>query len=134
MREWFEARRDQYQDGLLRLSCTGDWDGWIRFFASGLQASADTTRHRVEQLLAWREATLLHVRAAGLSGTAERVAGDLIGAPILRAPTVARRHEITPQGAMAALRRLTELGILTEQSIGGRVQFVADPVMRLLSA
>lgn len=130
---WFESRREQYQDGLFQLSVSGDWDAWVAFFAEGVRAAADTTRHRVEQLLAWREDTLQRVRSAGLSGTAERVAGDLIGAPILRAPAVAREHGITPQGAMAALRRLTELGVLTEQSIRGRVQFAAEPVIRLLS-
>jgi cell filamentation protein, protein adenylyltransferase len=28
---WFEQRRDQYQYVLLELSCTGEWDAWLRF-------------------------------------------------------------------------------------------------------
>ena len=43
---WFEARRQEYQDGLLNLSRTGDWDAWVLFFATGVESSADTTRTR----------------------------------------------------------------------------------------
>jgi Fic family protein len=129
---WFEARRDDYQDGLIQLSLTGDWDAWITFFATGVAAAADTTRNRVEQLLIWRADALARVRAAGISGVGERVAGDLIGSPIVRAPAVARQHGVTPQGAMLALRRLAELGLVREQRVGGRVSFVAEGALALL--
>lgn len=129
---WFEAHRAAYQNGLLELSRTGIWDNWIYFFAAGVETAAGTTRVRVESLLAWRESALETVRKARLSGVAERLAGDLIGAPVLRAPQVARMHTVTPQGAMLALRRLAELGLVTEQKVGGRVSFVAGEVLRLL--
>jgi Fic family protein len=129
---WFEARRDDYQDGLLRLTESGIWDEWVYFFASGVEDSANATRTRVEALLAWREEVLTRVRAAGVSGVAERVAGELIGGPIVRAPQIARRHDVTPQGAMLALRRLVELGVLSEQRVGGRVMFVAREAFALI--
>jgi Fic family protein len=131
---WFEARRAEYQDALLALSRTGDWDEWVFFFAAGVEASADATRARVEALLQWREQALERVRAAGVSGVAERVAGELIGGPVVRAPMIARRHNVTPQGAMLALRRLVDLGLMTEQRIGGRVSFIARDAMQLLAA
>jgi Fic family protein len=131
---WFEARRDAYQGGLLELSGSGDWDAWVRFFAQGVRASADATRSRVERLFDWREQALASVRAAGVSGAAEWVAGELIGSPIVRAPTVARQHGMTPQGAMLALRRLANLGLVSEQRIGGRVSFVAEQALELLSS
>ena len=48
---WFEARRREYRDGVLALSETGDWDGWVRFFATGVGVSADSTHERVDRLL-----------------------------------------------------------------------------------
>lgn len=129
---WFEARREAYQNGLLALSASGDWDGWITFFANGLANSADQTRSRVERLLEWRGAALARVREAGVSGVAERVAGDLIGSPIVRAPAIAKEHQITPQGAMLALRRLSEVGLVVEQRSNGRVTFVAEDPLELL--
>ena len=130
---WFEARRSEYQDQLLALSQTGRWDHWVTFFSTGVEASADTTRTRVESLLAWRTKVLEKVRAAGVSGVAERVAGELIGAPIVRAPQIARAHGVSPQGAMLALRRLAELGILREDRVRGRVSFVAGEALQLLA-
>lgn len=129
---WFEARRREYQDGLLNLSRTGDWDTWVRFFATGVAAAADDTRDRMEGLLAWRDETLRTVREAGVSGVAERVAGELIGAPLLTAPRVAQAHDVSHQGAMNALRRLADLGLLREGQRRGRRTFFADRVIQLL--
>lgn len=130
---WFEARRTEYQDGLLAMSRSGEWDPWISFFADGVAASADTTRVRIEQLLLWQQRTKATAVTANLSGVAERVAAELIGSPITSAPKIARQHSVSPQGAMLALRRLAELGIVREENRGGRVRFVADEVLDLLS-
>jgi Fic family protein len=130
---WFEARRQEYQDALLALSKTGDWDSWVRFFATGVGSAAATTHTRVNTLLSWQENTLRRVREAGVSGVAERLAQDLIGAPILRASQVARRHGVTSQAAMNALRRLAALGILEERTRNGRVSFTARQVVDLIS-
>ena len=82
---WFEERREQYQDGLLNLSKTGEWEPWIWFFATGVEAAATRTHSRVDQLLAWQAQALSRAREGRASGVAERLAGQLIGAPILRA-------------------------------------------------
>jgi Fic family protein len=129
---WFEARRREYQDGLLDLSRTGDWDTWVRFFATGVAAAADDTRERIEALLAWRDEALRIVREAGVSGVAERVAGELIGAPLLTASRVSQTHEVTHQGGMNALRRLAALGLLREGERRGRRTFFADRAIQLL--
>lgn len=34
---WFEQRRNRYQSALLELSCGGDWDAWIAFFAEAIR-------------------------------------------------------------------------------------------------
>ena len=47
---WFEARRGDYYERLLGVSARGDWDGWIRFFADGLAASATDTRRSLRDL------------------------------------------------------------------------------------
>lgn len=130
---WFEARRTEYQDALLALSRTGQWNDWVAFFATGVAAAATATHARIDQLLSLQEETVRAVREAGVSGVAERVAGELIGSPILRAPLVAARHNVTQQAAMNALRKLTELKILTERNRRGRVSFRADRVVELLS-
>jgi Fic family protein len=130
---WFEARRTEYQDALLMLSQTGDWDTWVRFFATGVGAAASTTHERIDQLLSWQQAALSQVREAGITGIAERIAGELAGTPILQAGQVASQHGLSHQGAMNALRRLAELGLVAERTRKGRVTFHADAVIKLLS-
>jgi hypothetical protein len=92
-----------------------------------------STRERIDALVAWRERTLERVRGGGVSGVAERVAGELIGTPTVRAAQVAARHKVTHQGAIRALRRLAELGVVTERARRGRVLFTATDVVALLS-
>jgi Fic family protein len=130
---WFEARKTQYQDALLRLSLDGDWDAWVEFFARGVAASATATHQRVDGLLTWQDETLRKVRDAGITGVAERLAGDLIGDPILRASQVAARYDLSHQGAMNALRRLAALGVVDERTRKGRITFTASPVVELLN-
>lgn len=130
---WFEARRRDYQDGLLGLTVSGDWDAWVGFFAEGVAAGADSTRQTIEELLEWRDAALLAVRAARSSGVPERLAGELIGAPALTAGQVAARHRVSHQGAMNALRRLASLGLLEETQRRGRRTFIAAEVVRILT-
>jgi Fic family protein len=130
---WFESRRERYHDELLALVREGNWDRWVSFFATGVGASAVSTRERVDALLAWREQSLQKVRSAGISGIAERIAGELIGAPTVRAGQVAARHGVTHQGAIRALRRLVDLGIVSERARNGRVTFTATTVVDLLS-
>lgn len=130
---WFEARRAQYEDALLSLSQDGDWDRWIRFFADGVGSAASVGLERIEALLAWQEAASDVARRAGLSGVAERLARELIGLPILRPGQVASTHGVTPQAARTALRRLAELGLLTEaRSPRGWLVFRAEPVVAIL--
>jgi len=44
--EWVQANRQEYYDGLLRVSTHGEWEPWIRFFVTALaqQAEADLNR------------------------------------------------------------------------------------------
>jgi Fic family protein len=131
---WFERRRSQYQDALLSLTRTGDWDSWVRFFATGVRAAAQTTTQKIAALLAWQEHALAEVRAAGMSGVAERVAGELIAGPVQRASMVKKRHDVSHQGAMNALRRLAEIGLLEERFSHGHITFTAPEVVALLRA
>lgn len=129
---WFEAKRREYQDHLLNLSREGDWDPWVGFFAAGVAEAADAFRLRIESLLSWRDEVLDQVRKAGAVGVAERVAGELIGSPVLTASRVARNHGVSHQGAMNALRRLAQIGLVVERERNGRKSFVSERAIELI--
>src|SRR5262249_7374281 len=80
---WFEARRAEYFDRLLAVSTNGNWDGWIRFFASGIAASARETATQLRDLLAAQARLKATVRAAGIRAeTAMRVIDFAVAQPI----------------------------------------------------
>jgi hypothetical protein len=106
----------------------------VWFFATGVRAAAQTTTQKIAALLAWQAHALTEVRAAGISGLAERVAGELIGGPVLRASMVRKRHDVNHQGAMNALRRLVEAGLVEERFSHGHITFTAPEVVALLRA
>lgn len=132
---WFEQRRRDYQDHLLDVSLNGDWDGWVRFFAHGVEASALDTARRVDALLAVQERYLGLVRDAGVSGLARDIAESLIAYPYLDVPATVQRTGRTAQAVHNAMTRLVELGVLTERAgRGRRRRFTAQAVVDVLTA
>ena len=130
---WFEQRRERYQEALLELSCDGDWDTWIAFFAEGVAALAVESRRKVE-LVAVQDELRTRVQAAGKRGVSERLAADLIGWPFISRVDVARRYNLTGQGAVNAINTLVELGIVEpdHRSRGAQV-WIAPAVVSLVS-
>lgn len=134
---WFEQRRDRYQDELLALSCDGDWDRWIAFFAEGVAASAAASQTKVEDLVALQQRLREEVQRAGKRGAAERLAADLVGDPYLRGREIADRYDLSRQGALSAIRTLVDLDILEDtgsvDSHNARI-YVAPEVVRIVSS
>jgi Fic family protein len=114
---WFEQRREQYQDALLELSCNGEWDPWITFFANGVAATATESQQKVERLVALQAKLRAQVQAARRRGSAERLAADLVGQPYVTATMVAQRYNLSAQGAMNAVRALVDVGILNPSQL-----------------
>jgi Domain of unknown function (DUF6777)/Fic/DOC family len=47
---WLGGCRAEYEDGLLELSRTGDWDRWLVFFAAAVGGAAELSRQRLHAL------------------------------------------------------------------------------------
>jgi Fic family protein len=134
---WFEQRRAQYQDALLALSLSGEWDAWIAFFAKGVAASATESQTKVERLVELQEDLRSRVQSAGKRGLAERLAADLVGRPYVTPPEVATRYMVSKQGAHNAIKTLVELGILREsaqRAFSNSRRFVAPEVVEVASS
>lgn len=133
---WFEQRRDSYQDALLQLSCDGNWDPWITFFAAGVAASAAESQRKVESLVALQADLRSRVQAARKRGAAERLAADLVGQPYVTAPLVAKRYGLSGQGATNAIRTLVDLGIVrpSYRVSRGTQMYEAPEVVRTISS
>ncbi len=113
---WLEGRRRQYQDHLLSVSATGDFEPWIRFFSEAVRAQAVRAMEKIDALHDWRDEALAQLVNADVRGVAVRIVEDLLGYPLITATLTAERYGVSYQAANTAIRRLVQLGILEERT------------------
>lgn len=73
---WFEARRRDYYDRLLGVSTDSRWDDWVGFFATGIEASAASTREQMLALVEVQTSLKDRVRASSLRADSAHAAVD----------------------------------------------------------
>jgi Fic family protein len=132
---WLEQRRREYQEHLLRVSQTGDFDPLVRFMAQALHARAGAAVAQVERLLEFQEAMRERTRVGELRGVASQIAQDAIGRPVITPTLAARIYGVSYQAANKAMGRLVEAGVLRE--ITGRRYgrlFAADDVLHAIQS
>ncbi|MEX1254012.1 MAG: Fic family protein [Dehalococcoidia bacterium] len=110
---YFERLRDDYYDGLLKVSETGEWDAWLRFFLRGVELQARDAAARSRRMRRLQDdyrARLQGVR----SGNAGRLLDDVFVSPFTTAPRAVRVLGITLAAARKLLEKFVALGILDE--------------------
>lgn len=129
---WFEARRREYQDHLLEVSRTGDFDPWVNFFCAGLEARAEATVVQVQALLDYQAELAERGRELKWRGAIVHLLSDLIGQPMLTARSIAETYEVTTQAAYNMIAKLLEAEMVEE--LTGRTYdrvFVARRVLEI---
>lgn len=130
---WLEQHRREYQDGLLSVSRTGDWDTWIRFFSTAVTAQAIDAVGRVEKLLELKEGFQSRLKQEKAKGVSLRIAEDLIGYPMITATLASTVHGVSYQAANTAIARLVSMGILRQRSRGNYDRiFSCDEVLTVI--
>lgn len=128
---WLEQNRTEYQNGLLRVSQTGQWDPWVCFVSAAIHAEALEVIVRVDKLLALREG--FQTTLKGSKGVSLRIADDLIGYPMITASLAAKLYGVSYQAANSAIAKLVELGILRQRTAGRYHRiFQSDAVLTAL--
>lgn len=132
---WFEIRRSEYEDELARVSQTGEWDSWIRFFSQGVEASAIDTARRVNLMLDAQRNYVQILQDSGYrGGVARDIVESLVETPIVRVPALARRFNKTPQGIDTAVKKLLALGIVEGPYGSYGRYYVAREIYRAITA
>jgi len=131
---WFERRKGEYQDQLLDVSRTGDWNPWVRFFSAAIRDQAEITVRRINDLLRYQADVRGLLRAEKVRGVALEIAEELIAQPVVTASWAAKRHGVTFAAANNSIARLAALGVLREATGRGygRV-FRSDAVFEVLN-
>lgn len=110
---WFEARRIEYYDHLLRVSTHGDWDGYVRFFAEGLRQAADSTRDEMVALVAVQAELKERIRASALRADSAHALVDLaVANPSFTVRKVESELGLSYGRANKLVGQLVDLGVL----------------------
>lgn len=112
---YLKQHRARYYDLLTRVRTDGDWEGWLAFFAAGVQETAASAVSTAQRLVALfqhdRERILQTGRPAN---SALRVYDALRARPIDKVGALAERAGISEPTANSALRHLEQLGVVRE--------------------
>ena len=103
---WLKPRKEEYKNRLREISASGDYDPWVCFLATAVEAQAEDMVTRIEQLLTVRLELLGIVRENRIRGFAVDVVKDLIGYSSLTPSTTAKRHNVQYKTANDAFKRL----------------------------
>jgi len=110
---WFEARRSEYYDHLLAVSTHGDWENYIKFFATGLGSSANTTHERMNALVEVQESMKERIRKSNLrADTAHALVDYAIANTSFTVRGVERNLGISYGRANGLVGQLVQLGVL----------------------
>lgn len=132
---WFLRRRDQYQDLLLAVSQTGDFNTWITFFANAVAEQSEAHVRVASELLQWQTALKDELFKRKWSGVIAQVADRLIEWPILTNRTIQDLFEVSAPTAKGVTDRLVDIGALTVLgSTKYRRSFGAVEVMQLVDS
>ena len=130
---WFEARRTEYYDRLLAVSCAGEWDQWISFFAQGLEESAQTTRGQMLRLVDVQSDLKETIRASPLrADKAHTLVDYAVAHPSFTVRQVQRDLELSYGRANGLVGQLVDLGVLSSTGQTYRRRFFAPAVLDVL--
>jgi cell filamentation protein, protein adenylyltransferase len=111
---WLLRHREEYQEHLLEVSCSGNWNPWIRFFCEAISAQCSSLIAGADDLLAWLDASRKKLDERHWTGTIHKVLAGLIEWPLTTISATAARYGVTTMNATRIVNHLTEVGILTE--------------------
>lgn len=112
---WFETRRSAYYDMLFDVSSKGDWDAYVQFFATGIQASARSTLKQLSALVDAQEVMKSIIRASSLrADKALQLVDFAVANTVFSVRQVQHGLEVSYGRANTLVSQLCELGILAE--------------------
>ena len=131
----FKTYRSEYYDHLQRARLEGDWEGWLRFFLTGVTETATQATATAGTLWNLFDQDRRRIQDQGkLAGTALRVHDLLQQRAILSIPAACETLELTHPPVSKSMRRLEEMGIVRE--LTGRKRnrlYVYDSYLTALS-
>jgi len=131
---YLKQHRAEYYDRLMAIRFAGDWEGWLRFFLTGVAEVAREAEQTARQIVQLREDMRQRAQAARMSTSAFRLLDYLFEQPMISVNATKDQLSISYVAANGLIRELCELGVLTETTGNYRNRvFRFDPYLDLFS-
>lgn len=131
---FFKNNRTQYYECLSAVRTTGDWEGWIKFFLTGVVETANQvieTSHAVSVLFQQDREKIKSLKRAGISANA--VHKQLQKRALLSVKQTAELLDVTIPTARIALNNLKKQGIVDDiKGTGKERLYIYKALMMIL--
>jgi Fic family protein len=117
---YLKQHRATYYDRLMAIRLAGDWEGWLRFFLTGVGEVAREAELTARQIVQLRENTRQRAQAAKMSATAFRLLDHLFQRPFINVNAARDHLGVSYVAANGLIGELCELGVLSEMTGGSR--------------
>ena len=131
---YFEKNRDVYYDQLFRVSLTGEFEPWIRFFLQGAEEQASDALVRSRRVRDLQERYKEALQQERASANALRLLDHLFVNPYVTAPIAQTVLDLTYAGARGVLQRLEGAGILSALDLTWPKMYVAREILKAIEA
>lgn len=112
---YFKAHREAYYDWLQRVREMGDWEGWLGFFLTGIEETAEGATETARRILALFEANRGRIAQAGKAATTGlRLHEYMQKKPIFTVAQAMHALDMSAPAIGAAIRRMEQLDIVRE--------------------
>ncbi len=111
---YFKLHRTEYYDRLMAVRHKGDWEGWLRFFLTGVADTAREATDTAEQIFELRERHRQLVLDEGLRGNGLELLAGLFQRPLINVNLAMSFIDSTFPTANKLVGRFEELGLLRE--------------------
>lgn len=112
---YFKTHRQEYYDWLQKVRTEGDWEGWLKFFLTGVMETAEQATQSARLILRLFEADRTRIETLKkAASSALRVHQLMQTKPLLLIPQAAKTLDLTAPTVTQSLEHLQKLGIVKE--------------------
>jgi Fic family protein len=116
---YLKQHRGTYYDRLMAVRYEGDWEGWLRFFLTGVATVAREAEQTVRQIVELREQLRRDAQAADVSVNTLKLMDYLFEQPVINVKAAQQWLGVSFPAAGRIVSDLQNTGVLTEIT-GGR--------------
>jgi Fic family protein len=131
---YLKRHRGSYYDRLTAVRYEGDWEGWLRFFLTGVAEVAREAEQTARQIVELRERLRHAAQSTDMSVNTLKLLDHLFEQPVINVKEAQRRLSVSFPAANGMVNELQRVGVLTEVTGGRRNRmFRFDPYLDLFA-